>query len=348
MTVEDLAYAGAITLVTTHVLWLPVLALSWKYQLSLVSGVILNILLFSTTYHACLSFSACPLDTSPAATRRVDNWTSLTGLCVGILLLVAEVPATAPASLYRTAYGQARPREKVQRATLPTTARHLRAPSTPGYVAAPFHATTLLAAWEDDTVATNASASGRDSAFAAVPWDYTRILYEQHVLQTLHSILALGIFVIVFTSDIDSASTFVYCIGFALMLCFAKVLVMGEPAYWRSRRAVWATGWLIAIGFLLTAIGAVFFALPNYLLSHNIWHVLVPIGVLCIATGVARPELSPRLLGRAICSNARRLRSCCTCRHTDSAVKYEDEDDDDVDASDRNGCCAGAQRPHDD
>lgn len=291
MSEADLAFAGAITLVTTHVLWLPSLVIAWRYQLALLAGVILNILLFSTTYHACLSFSACPLNTSPAVTRRVDNWTSLTGLCAGILLFVTEVPATSRVSLYEN-YGHVEQRSRKRRAPL----------SMPP------------------------------------PWDYTRILFEQYVLQTVGTVLMLGVFVIVFTSDIDNITTFLYCIGFAANLALVKLIVMGEPRYPLQSIHTWKGVYLFVTGLLIVGVGVVFFSLPNYLVSHNIWHAIVPIGVLLIAISIARPQISFTGIFRIAARNVRRLtrhvRSCCAVSDKDGydylAEEADGADDDEI------------------
>jgi hypothetical protein len=88
---DNLRVAGAITLITSHLFYIPALILCYQYGVFLLTESLLLVVVFSTSYHACLSFESCPVNVPVWMTRKIDHWTSFVLVASALLLMVVAV-----------------------------------------------------------------------------------------------------------------------------------------------------------------------------------------------------------------------------------------------------------------
>lgn len=106
--------------------------------------------------------------------------------------------------------------------------------------------------------------------------------------RVVHTMLIFVIFVVVFTGTVNSvevpASTFLLT-GLFMIL---KILLVGVPEQTTEINPV-----MFALGIAFILVGCVFFILPMYLLTHNIWHILPAVGVFFAVLAIVFPTWGP-------------------------------------------------------
>jgi hypothetical protein len=118
-------------------------------------------------------------------------------------------------------------------------------------------------------------------------------------------VLIFVIFVVVFTGSVNSVEVPASAFLITGLFMVLKILLVGVPEQTTEINPVMFS---IGIGFIL--IGCVFFILPMYLLTHNIWHVLPAVGVFFAVLAIVYPTWGPSRYAKLLVSRCGCGRVC--------------------------------------
>lgn len=247
---DSLRFAGAVSLISTHLFYLPSLFLCYKNNVLLLTETLLLVVVFSNSYHACLSFESCPANIPVWFARKVDHWTSFVFAASLLLLFVVSNRSSRQSS------------QRWKRLASLDVSRN------PKYLS---QQRQLLL---QDVVTSDR---------------------ERTVTRVVHTMLIFVIFVVVFTGSVNSVEVPTSALLMTGLFMLLKILLVGVPEVLTE-----INGTMFGIGIFFILLGCVFFILPMYILTHNIWHILPAVGVFFAVLAIVYPKWGPSKYARLV------------------------------------------------